>query len=206
MAKEIDIKRKYDRIAIFYDAMENIIENRIFKKWRQAYIPKLTGNILEIGVGTGKNLPYYNKNAKVIGIDISSKMLSRAKNKLEKLGNKNIKLLEMDAQCLDFEDESFDSVVTTFVWCTVPWPVKGLSEARRVLKNGGQAHFVEHVLSENKILALLENVHNPVTRLVAGVNVNRDTKANIIKAGFNVVEDKKLAYYDIFRYFKAEKL
>ncbi|MBR9700100.1 methyltransferase domain-containing protein [Candidatus Woesearchaeota archaeon] len=77
----IKTQKRYNRFARFYDGMETLVEKRLFKKLRKHTLSKLTGNILEIGVGTGKNLPYYNSKANVTGIDLSPKMLEKAKEK-----------------------------------------------------------------------------------------------------------------------------
>ena len=106
---------------------------------------------------------------------------------------------------LDFPDNTFDQVITTLIWCSVPDPVKGFKEARRVLKLGGEAIFLEHVLSSNKLIAALEHFHNPVTKFLLGCNINRKTRDNIEKAGFKVMEDRKLYLKDVFRLFKVKK-
>jgi len=111
------IRKKYDRFSKFYDFFERSIEGKKFGIWRRKLLGNLKGNILEVGVGTGKNLKYYNPYAKVIGIDLSPKMLDKAREKLEIINNPNIRLLEMDAQTLDFPDNKFDYVVNTFVLC-----------------------------------------------------------------------------------------
>lgn len=199
------IIKRYNRFAFFYDFLEGPIEKKLFKNWRKNIISSLKGQVLEIGVGTGKNLKYYSSQAHCTAIDFSPKMLKRAKKKLLKLNRPDIQLLEMDAQNLSFADNSFDAIVTTFVWCSVPDPVKGLKEARRVLKPKGQAYFLEHVLSRNKLLALWQSIHNPLTKFLFGFNVNRQTRQNIIWAGWQIKEDKKLALGDVFRLFRVKK-
>jgi len=198
------VKEKYDRSSFLYDITEYPIEKFLFSKWRKKYIPKLKGNILEIGVGTGKNFPYYNyKHAKVTGIDISKGMLRTAKQRAK--NNKNIKLMVMDAQNLKFKNNTFDTIVTTCILCSIPDPVKALKEMKRVLKPKGRIIMIEHVLSKNKFLAFFEKINNPITEFLFGFNINRDTKQNIKKAGLHVIKDKKLAFNDIFRLFIAKK-
>ena len=102
---------------------------------------------------------------------------------------------------MDFEDNSFDYVIATFVFCSVPDPVKGLEEIRRVLKPEGRIILIEHVLSNYKTIAVFEHLHNPITKTFFGFNVNRDTKNNILKAGIKIEEDKELALFDVFRKF-----
>lgn len=196
---------KYNRVAKFYDLMNKGGEKIWFSKWKKQYFSELKGNILEIGIGTGKSIEFYNKDAEVVGIDFSGKMLEKAREKLIKSGKKNITLKQMDAENLNFKDNSFDYVITSCVFCSVPNPVKGLKEIKRVLKPTGELVMLEHVLSKNQIIALIEHILNPITKYIMGVNINRNTKQNIIKSGMKIVEDKKLALLDIFRLFIAKK-
>jgi ubiquinone/menaquinone biosynthesis C-methylase UbiE len=149
------IKHRYDRVAPFYDAMEWFMELSRFAKWREELWGRVEGNkVLEVGVGTGKNLPYYPSGRDITALDISPKMLERARQRARKPGV-DVELVEGDAQRLPFEDNSFDSVVTTFVFCSVPDPVQGLRELHRVLKSGGQLIMLEHVLSHKSVLRIL---------------------------------------------------
>ncbi len=198
-------KEKYNRLAGFYDLHSKFAEKLWFIKWRKKFFAPLKGNILDVGIGTGKNIEFYDKEAKVIGIDFSEKMLEKAKEKLIKTDTKNITLKHMDAENLHFKDNSFDYVVTSCVFCSVPNPIKGLKEIRRVLKPTGRLIMIEHVLSKNPVIALIEHVINPLTRLIMGANINRNTKQNIIKSGMKIVEDRNLALFDVFRLFIAKK-
>ena len=199
-------KEKYNRLAGFYDLHSKFAEKLWFIKWRKKFFAPLKGNILDVGIGTGKNIEFYDKEAKVIGIDFSEKMLEKAREKLIKSGKKNITLKQMDAENLNFKDDSFEYVVTSCVFCSVPDPIRGLEEIRRILKPTGRLIMIEHVLSKNPVLALIEHIHNPLTRVIMGVNINRNTKQNIINAGMEIIEDKNLALYDIFRLFIARKV
>jgi len=198
-------KKKYNRIARFYDLHSKLAERIWFTKWRNKFILPLKGKILEVGIGTGKNIGYYNKEAEVVGIDFSEKMLQIAKEKLVKSGKRNITLKQRDVENLKFKDNSFDYVVTTCVFCSVPNPTKGLEEIRRVLKPTGKLIMIEHVLSKNPVIALIEYVLNPITKLFMGVNINRNTKQNIIQTGMRIAEDRNLALLDVFKLFIIRK-
>jgi len=197
------VRKRYDRISRFYDLFESIIEKILFSKWRKKALSDLEGKVLEVGVGTGKNLKYYSQEVKLTGIDISPKMLAKAKKKRQKLAvEADLEL--MDAQRMEFKDNTFDFVVVTFVLCSIPDPQKALQEIKRVLKEDGKLIALEHVLSGNPFIALWENIHNPITRGLFGVNVNRDTRSNIESSGFKVVTDDELAISDVFRCFECK--
>jgi len=196
------IQRRYNRYSYIYDVMECPCELFSFKNYRKKILSPLQGKILEIGVGTGKNLPYYNYDrVDYIGIDFSPKMLAKAK----KLDVPWAKLLGMDAQELKFKENSFDYIITTFVLCSIPDPVKALKEMKRVVKKDGKIIMLEHVRSENKFIGLLQDLHNPITKFFFGFNINRGTKENIHKAGLILIKDQKLAFRDVLRLFEARK-
>lgn len=197
------IKKKYDRNAKYYDALEKGMEINIYSSWRKKYFSPLTGKILEVGIGTGNNIDYINNEARFTGIDFSERMLRKARKKLTASGKKNITLELMDIEEMDFEDNSFDYVITASVFCSVPHPVKGLKEIKRVLKPAGKLIMIEHVLSDLPLIAFFENLFNPLVRFITGVNINRDTKQNIIDAGLKINEEKNLALADVFRLFEA---
>lgn len=200
-----NIKKCYDRYSYFYDLFEFLPEKLFFKKLRKKIILSLRGRVLEIGVGTGKNLPYYSDSAQVTAIDFSEKMIEHAKNKLKKLDKQNIALQVADTQALPFEDNSFDYVIATFVFCSVPDPVKGFEEVGRVLKHSGRAIFLEHVRSEGKLRSKLHDLFNPITVGLFGFNINRKTWDNIYKGKLKIIKDKKLAMNDVFRLFVCKK-
>ena len=163
---------------------------------------KVEGNkILEVGVGTGKNFPYYPANAEMTAIDFSQKMLSRAIEKAKKQSIE-IDLQPMDVQNLSFEDDIFDTVVATFVFCSVPYPIKGLKEIKRVCRPGGKVLLLEHVLSANRILAFLMNLVNPVVVRTMGLNINRKTVKNVANSGLKIEKVTDLAA-GIFKLIEA---
>ncbi|AEC52494.1 ubiquinone/menaquinone biosynthesis methyltransferase; (ubiE) [Pyrococcus sp. NA2] len=196
--------RKYDRFSKIYDIFEIPMEIWAFSKYRQKALSLVKGKVLEIGVGTGKNLPYYPAGVEVIGIDISKGMLERAERRRRKLGLDNVKLLLMDVQNLEFEDNTFDTVLSTFVFCTVPDPLKGLREAYRVLKPGGKAIFLEHMKSESRLLNIPLYLIDPITKALVGTSMVRETQKNIEKAGFKIERVENL-FFDIVRLIIATK-
>jgi ubiquinone/menaquinone biosynthesis C-methylase UbiE len=191
------IRKRYNRASRVYDIFERPMEIMSLKKWRIELMKELKGDVLEVGVGTGKNLQYYPDGVNITAIDFSERMLEKAKEKAEKY-NKNIKLILMDAQEMKFTDNTFDIVVTTCVFCSVPDPIKGLKEMRRVCKPNGKIIMIEHVRSEKKVLGLIMDILNPIVVNTYGANINRRTVENVYKAGFNDVEVNNL-YGDIVK-------
>jgi ubiquinone/menaquinone biosynthesis C-methylase UbiE len=185
------LRDRYNRIAPLYDFLEFPMEGR-FSEWRGALLAKARGNVLEIGVGTGKNLPYYPSDVAVTGIDFSTSMIDRARNRVEEMNLNNVTLMEMDAENLTFADDTFDTVVSTCVFCSVPLPVTGLREIRRVCKSDGVVLMLEHVRSEGKFLGPLMDFLNPIPVHLYGANINRRTIDNLRAAGFTDIEETDL--------------
>ena len=197
-------KKRYNRIAPVYDFMEGLTERSRYSKWREMLWSKVEGSdILEIGVGTGKNFPHYLKDAEITAIDFSELLLSRAREKARKQGVQ-VCLQQMDVQNLEFEDNTFDTVVASFVFCSVPDPIRGLMEVKRVCKPEGKVLLLEHVLSANRVLAWLMNLTNPAAVRVVGANINRRTVENVTKSGLRVEQVTDLAA-GIFKLIEARK-
>jgi ubiquinone/menaquinone biosynthesis C-methylase UbiE len=185
------IRKRYNRASFIYDYMEKPMEMMGLKQRRLDLMKELQGEVLEVGVGTGKNIEFYPEGAQVTAIDFSEGMLEKAKLKAQKLG-KEVKLLHMDAQHMEFPDNSFDTVFATCVFCSVPDPVQGLKEVRRVCKPGGKIIMLEHVRSEKKLLGILMDIMNPLVVNTYGANINRRTVDNIKKAEFTEVSAQDL--------------
>jgi len=179
-------RKRYDRIAPLYDMMEGFAEVLNHGKWRRLQWSKVEGtDILEVGVGTGKNFPWYPAGAEVTAIDFSQRMLERARARSDK-DKVKVRLRQMDIQNLEFGDDSFDTVVASFVFCSVPDPVLGLHEIRRVCRPGGKVILLEHVLSSNRVLARLMILANPLAVRTMGANINRRTADNVARSGLTI--------------------
>lgn len=197
------IKARYNRISCVYDLMEAAMEKAAFSRWRKRVFDTARGNrILEVGVGTGKNMDLYPVDKSVTAIDFSPGMLNRARKKAKRMGVK-VDLHEMDVEDLPFTDSSFDTVLATFVFCSVPNPIKGLREMGRVCNKHGKIILLEHVRPGNSILGKLFDILNRVTVRVIGVNINRDTIANIESAGLEIVSEEDLLS-DIVKFIIAK--
>lgn len=189
MSKQTEtIKRRYNRIAPVFNTMDKMVR----PSWRKEMLAKAEGEVLEVGIGTGANLSFYPSAVTyVTGIDFSSKMIKLAKEEAEK-APVPVKLMEMDAEEMDFPDASFDTVVTACVLCSVPDPVQGLKEIKRVLKPGGKVLMLEHMRSEHVVLGKLMDIINPIIVRMWGANINRKTIENIQAAGLKVKQEKQL--------------
>ncbi|MDP2903221.1 MAG: methyltransferase domain-containing protein [Methylovulum sp.] len=184
-----NIQKRYDRIAPYFEMIEAVMEGLFFKSWRKRLWDKVDQegqHILEIGVGTGKNFDYYPANARITAIDFSPQMLKQAALKRDRK-QVAVELEVMDVQALYFADNSFDTVIASFVFCSVPLPLKGLKELYRVCKPGGQVLLLEHVLSSRPVLAWIMNLFNPLVVRLVGANINRNTVKNIQSCAFGRV-------------------
>ncbi|MDT8406556.1 MAG: methyltransferase domain-containing protein [Methylococcales bacterium] len=181
------VKRRYNRIAPWFDTFEALLEGLSFRRWRQLLWRQVTGeHILEVGVGTGKNFPFYPARTQITALDFSPGMLAQAQRKLKRL-NLSATLTLMDVERLQLGNDCFDSVVASFVFCSVPAPRRGLKEIHRVLKPGGQALLLEHVISNKPWLAWLMQRLDPVISGVFGAHINRDTVKQVKASGFQHV-------------------
>jgi ubiquinone/menaquinone biosynthesis C-methylase UbiE len=165
--------------------------------WKSVHGPR----VLEVGVGTGINLQYYPPDMQLTAIDLSPKMLERARSRARQLGVE-VDLREADAQALPFEDASFDSVVATCVFCSVPDPILGLRELRRVLVPEGQLFLLEHVLSPRPVVRQLRRLMNPMVVRMMGANIDRETVDNVRSAGYEDLQVDDL-WLEIFKLIQA---
>ncbi len=198
-------RKRYNRLAFFYGFLEAPLEMFRFAAWRSRLTDRIAGNrALEVGIGTGKNLPYYPQNVQITAIDFSPGMLVRAQSKASALGTA-VELREMDAQQLAFRDHYFDTVFATFVFCSVPDPVLGLKELKRVCKPDGRLLLLEHMRPGNSLLAFFFDLFNPMVVRMMGANINRRTMDNIRKAGWKILYEERLSS-NIVRWIEAEPL
>jgi phosphatidylethanolamine/phosphatidyl-N-methylethanolamine N-methyltransferase len=181
------IRKRYDRLAPWFDGLEGFLEGLFFRRLRKILWAQVSGkHILEVGVGTGKNFSFYPRSAHMTAIDFSPKMLAQAQRKRDKK-HIDVDLALMDVQTICYADNSFDTVVASFVFCSVPLPRKGLKELHRVLKPGGQLLLLEHVLSSNKVMAGIMHAVNPLVVRLFGANINRQTIKNVQACPFQQI-------------------
>jgi ubiquinone/menaquinone biosynthesis C-methylase UbiE len=161
-------------VAALYDPLMHVQDVLGLRRQRIRSAREATGRVLELGVGTGLNLPYYAAAETVVGVDPDPHMLRRARKR------GGAELVEASAEQLPFADESFDTVVAALSLCTIPDVGAALAEARRVLRPGGRLLFLEHVRSESPRAAAFQDRIEPLwMRLAGGCHPNRDTVAEI---------------------------
>lgn len=195
-------QKRYNRLAPFYDLFEALMESWRFALWRARLTENIRGpRALEVGIGTGKNINFYPQGVAITGIDFSPGMLQRARTRAKKMWH-TVDLMEMDVQKLQFPDHSFDTVFATFVFCSVPDPVQGLMELRRVCKPDGKLLLLEHMRPENPFLARLFDFLAPLVVRITGANINRKTMENIHRAGWRIENEEHLSG-DIVRWIVA---
>lgn len=158
------VEQAYDRWAPVYD----LVFGGVFSKGRQAAIQatnRIGGRVLEVGVGTGISLPFYASNLRIFGTDISEAMLQKAKKRVADLRLKNVEgLAVMDAEKLEFPDDSFDVVMAQYVLTAVPDPEAALDEFARVLRPGGELIILTRVSADAGVRRFIERRLQPVVR------------------------------------------
>ena len=157
------VARVYEKLASVYDLIfgPTLHPGRLVALDRMGI--KAGDRVLEVGVGTGINTSLYPANCHVTGIDLSSSMLEKARERVKREGLRHIRLLEMDAASLTFEDDSFDIVYAPYLISVVPDPVKVVREMRRVCRPGGRIIVLNHFRSSNRLLAAAERAISPLT-------------------------------------------
>ena len=177
----------YDRVAGHYDGYTTPMEALGGRRARQRLLGRATGTVLELGIGTGLNLPYYPRDVRLTGVDLSPRMLDRARRRANTLA-REITLAVADIQHLPYPDASFDTVTATCVFCSVADPVRGLREAARVVCPTGRVLLYEHVRPTDPVLAKLADLLSPLTRRLMGPELNRRTEDNVTAAGLHIIE------------------
>jgi len=193
------IKKIYAGYSGVYDALfKRFFYPRI--KHAITYMDIKPGDrILDVGVGTGLSLSVFPRYCNVIGIDLSTEMLRKAKEKIEESRLDNIRVMSMDAMSVGFRDDSFDKVFISHVVSVVPDPYKVMQEVKRVCRKGGQVVVVNHFKSKNKLVETVEKIINPVCKKI-GWRSDLCLNEFIDKSGLNVKEKymlKKLDFWHI---------
>lgn len=197
-----DLEKKFDRTSRIYDLVDYPFERLRYRKLRRRIWQGLTGRILDAGVGTGCNIPFYPDEAEVIGVELSRGMLAKAREKAGRLG-RAVEIIRGDAAALPFPDDYFDAVVATFLCCVVREPDRVARELKRVCKPGGKLIFLEYVLSQNPFRRLIQKTITPYTRFLFGVDFTQETMGRLAAAGYDLVHVENITA-DILKLISAK--
>jgi SAM-dependent methyltransferase len=188
--------RGIEQIPWLYDACCALVERAGLSRWRRWLVSSAAGRVLDVGCGTGRNLPLYPGGVHVIGLEPSAAALARARGRAP-----DVPLVQGDAQALPFRTGAFDTVVSGLVFCSVPDPARGLAEVKRVLRSGGTLRMLEHVRALGGLKALVQDRCQPLwTRLSGGCHWNRDTERTVEAAGFHIDAATRRARGDMRRF------
>ncbi len=197
------VRRVYDEFARRYDQSIRFFERLLFGAGRRWVCSRAHGDVLEIGIGTGRNLPYYPQDVRLTGIELSPAMLAIARQRAAELGLV-ADLRVGDAQALPFPAERFDTVVFTLALCTIPDDRRAVAEAWRVLRPRGQLLLLEHVRSPFWPIRFIEWILNPLTVRLEGDHLLRDPLDYLEAEGF-VVEQAERRKCGIVERVRARK-
>jgi ubiquinone/menaquinone biosynthesis C-methylase UbiE len=179
-------RKRYRRIAPVYDLLELPFEYARYRSLRRMLFAGLSGRILDAGVGTGRNIPFYPPDSEVTGIDISPEMLARAERRAG-LGPR-VELLERDIRATGFPDDSFDAVVATFLFCVLPeqHQLPALHELARVCRPGAELRFLEYTRPQAPFRRFLTRVWEPWVYWAYGGSFDRDVAQHVPAAGLEL--------------------
>jgi len=198
---DIACQRKWDRASRTYDWMTWGDERR-FGAAKTHLFRAMTGRCLMVAAGTGHDFSYFPPGLTITAIDISPEMVDRARPRAA-MYHGTLDLRVMDVQALEFPEGAFDTIATACTFCSVPDPVRGLRELYRCLKPGGALLMFEHVRSRYGPIALMQDLLTLITRRM-GPDLNRDTVANVLRAGFELVREQNV-YVDIVKAITARR-
>ena len=194
-------RRVFDNMAALYDVAMLPLEAVLLQRLRSTLFQRMHGTVLEVGVGTGVNFAYYPPDACLVGMDESWDMLRVAATKARACFH----LAQSDVQRLPFADATFDSIVGTLLFCSVPDPLRGLRELHRVLKPNGRLILLEHVRGLSPLARQATDLLNPFwTRFTRSCNLNRETVQAVAAAGFTVTHSERHGL-TIFQIIEARK-
>jgi ubiquinone/menaquinone biosynthesis C-methylase UbiE len=181
----------------WYDFFMRPLERRKFKRVREELLQSATGKVLEIGSGTGVNFPLYRNADHVIAIEPSQHMIDQSLSK-KNLAVVPIKMVNASAERLPFEDYTFDTIVATLVFCTIPNVEEAIKELKRVCKPNGKILLFEHVKMENTVLSSVQEGLTPLWKKICdGCCLNRETLKAFTSQGLKVERVEKF-YKDLF--------
>jgi ubiquinone/menaquinone biosynthesis C-methylase UbiE len=191
------IRRLYDDHAATYDRSLGIGERVLLGRFRQAFGALLAGETIEVGIGSGLNIPFYSPAVtRAVGVDLSKEMLRHAHERALGLSIP-VALVQADAEALPFPDAAFDTVAISLALCTIPDPVKALRELARICRVEGRIVMLEHVRSTARPLAALQRVLSPLNERAIGCHLDRDTVDLARSLGFSIDETRSRLFNSV---------
>lgn len=181
------VRAVYQRQAPYYDRVIAVADRLLFSGGREWACRQARGNVLEVAIGTGRNLPHYPADVELTGIDLSPAMLARARERADRLG-RTVRLQEGDAQRLPFPDATFDTVVATLTLCSIPDDVTAVAEMARVLRPGGRLVLLDHVASPAPVIRAVQRVLDPLIVRLAADHLLRRPEVAVRAAGLSIDE------------------
>jgi ubiquinone/menaquinone biosynthesis C-methylase UbiE len=196
-------RARYQRISSIYDRMEGVMERRI-RPWREKLWQFATGpRLLEVGVGTGKNMEFWPRDCTVTAIDLTPGMLELARKKAVALNRHGDDLFLADIQHLQLPSSIFNTVVATCVFCSVPDPIQGLREVGRVVRPDGHILLLEHIRIDKPVIGALMDLLAPLVVRLNGASINRRTITNVSAAGLKIEQVIDLDKMGMFKMILA---
>lgn len=194
------IRRIYEKEAPRFDRSMGRWDRILFTETREWVCSQASGEVLEIAIGTARNLPFYPADVRLTGVELSPAMIDLARKRAEELG-REVDLRLGDAEALEFADESFDTVICTYSLCTIPDDRAAVREAKRVLRPGGKFVLAEHVRSPVGVVRAIERLIEPLAIRFGGDHLTREPLEHLEAEGFTVeaVERSKLGIVELVR-------
>jgi len=194
---------RYQRIAPLYDLLDLPFEYRRYRRIRPLLFEGLAGRILDAGVGTGRNFPFYPGGATVVGVDLSPAMLARAERRRAE-ARAPVELRQMNVTALDLPDASFDAAVATFLFCVLPdeQQVPALRELGRVVKPGGPIRLLEYVRPTGTVRRVVAKLWEPWIGWAYGADFDRRTETHVPEAGLELI-DARFVVDDLIQLISA---
>ena len=193
---------KWDKLAPHFDTMASAGAEKRWAPDKSALFAGMEGKVLFLALGTGLDIPFFPKGLSITALDISPKMIELAADRIAAYEG-TIETYVMDVHDMQFEADSFDMVVTSCTFCSVPRPIEGLKALHRVLKPSGRLLMFEHTGSRWYPFRYMMNLMTLITRKI-GPDMNRPTVSNVRAAGFKVTEVRNV-FLDVVKTIKAVK-